>query len=196
MAHSDQTVTEEESSAATTGYKRSLSAVGGDNNLLPAELETTVDDEKVELRGTPSTGTADVIMANASGARSSILPYPRAVDCREDLVAVWANSVMKECDELVIDVIDSRPSSLLATAATLVPEEWAPTTMTRHGATLSHADHDAERQAKTLMVTRTTEVENSDARPGDFRRIAAGPKPDKRVCLHFYYLMSLLMVVY
>lgn len=166
---------------------RSLSAVQSDNNLLPAAEE----EEKAELRGTPT--TTAVIMDNDSAAvaRSSILPYPRGADCRE--VADWANSVMKECEELVIDVIDSRPSSLLVatasspSAAACVPEEWAPAQATsRH----SYADHDVERQSMTLMATRTplsgaAAAENSDASLGDFRRSLAGPKPDKLVRLLF-----------
>lgn len=151
--------------------------------MLPAAEE----EEKVE----PPTTTA-VIMDNDSAAvaRSSILPYPRGADCRE--VADWANSVMKECEELVIDVIDSRPSSLLVAAsspsvAACVPEEWAPAQATsRH----SYADHDVERQSMTLMATRTplsgaAAAENSDASLGDFRRSLAGPKPDKLVRLLF-----------
>lgn len=190
---------------------RSLSAVGGDNNLLPAPVETVVAEEKVELRGgsqETTTTTTAVIMDNDSAGRLSILPYPRGSDCREDLVADWANSVMKECDELVIDVIDSRPSSLLvasssSTAAdgTVLPEQWAPTreATLRRGSGAgrhSYADHDVERHSMTLMATRTplsgagttAAIENSDASPGDFRRIAAGPKPDKLVRGLYFFL--------
>lgn len=203
------TVRNNGSLAPVDSSSRSLSVVEGDNNLLPAAGERASSEKvSVALRGTPATtrrtSTPSVIMDSDSEARLAILPYPRAADCREDLVADWANSVMKECDELVIDVIDSRPTSLRvaspSTSAAL-PEEWAPPAKvpSRRGAFVvgntvasghSYADQDAVRSPMTLMAKRTAvpgsvRPENSDASPGDFRRIAVAPKPDKRVSYSF-----------
>lgn len=178
---------------------RSLSVVEGDNNLLPAAAKTTeVDDddddveeeEKVELR--PSTTAVITKSDNAAVARSSILPYPRGADCREDLLTDWAKSVMKECDELAIDVIDSRPSSLVVVNSQGAPalEEWTSgTTLPRRGkgtlAEHSYADRVAEKQSMTLMATRSASsgaAENTDASGLELRRI---PKPDKLVRYSF-----------
>lgn len=208
------------SSSSAPVATRSLSTVQGDNNLLPAAMSADEEEEvneKVELRGTPQTTTAvtttDNDSAAAAAARSSILPYPRGADCAE--VADWANSVMKECEELVIDVIDSRPSSLLVPSSTacVLPKEWAPhAQVAQHSSggagELSYADHDVERHSMTLMATRTplsgaaaATTENSDASRGDFRRIinAASPKLDKLVRLYFFAndkSLLLLLVVY
>lgn len=201
------------SSSSAPVVTRSLSTVQGDNNLLPAAMSAEEEEEvneKVELRGTPQTTTAVTTTDNdsaAAAARSSILPYPRGADCAE--VADWANSVMKECEELVIDVIDSRPSSLLVpsvSAACVLPKEWAPhAQVAQHSSggagELSYADHDVERHSRTLMATRTplsgaataaVTAENSDASRGDFRRIinAASPKLDKLVRLYFLLTIS------
>lgn len=206
------------SSSSAPVATRSLSTVQGDNNLLPAAMSAEEEEanEKVELRGTPQTTTAVTTADNdsaAAAARSSILPYPRGADCAE--VADWANSVMKECEELVIDVIDSRPSSLLVPSSTacVLPKEWAPhAQVAQHSSggagELSYANHDVERHSMTLMATRTplsgaaaATTENSDASRGDFRRIinAASPKLDKLVRLYFFAndkSLLLLLVVY
>lgn len=199
------------SSSSAPVATRSLSTVQGDNNLLPAAMSADEEEEvneKVELRGTPQTTTAvtttDNDSAAAAAARSSILPYPRGADCAE--VADWANSVMKECEELVIDVIDSRPSSLLVPSSTacVLQKEWAPhAQVAQHSSggagELSYADHDVVRHSMTLMATRTplsgaaaATTENSDASRGDFRRIinAASPKLDKLVRLYFLLTIS------
>lgn len=162
---------------------RSLSAVEGDNNLLP-EAAALEEAEKVELR---SSSAEALDNDSATTGRSSILPYPRGADCREDSVADWANSVMRECEELVIDVIDSRPTSLVVTA---LPEEWSSGTLTKQkmmmGGSADHpyVDHVVERHPVTLMATRTplSGAENSDASAADSRRI---PKPDKLVRYSF-----------
>lgn len=170
--------------AVTTGQNngvptRSLSAVEGDNNLLP-EAAALEEVEKVELRSSSAGDPLDNESATKTG-RSSILPYPRGADCREDLVADWANSVMRECEELVIDVIDSRPTSLV------VPEDLTKQKkqmMMGGSAEHSYADHVVERHPVTLMATRTplSGAENSDASAADLRRI---PKPDKLVRYSF-----------
>ena len=201
--------------APVAAAPRSLSTSEGDNNFLPtatpdgeeeaqevAKQRNEVGEEDVELRRSSSTKTTTraVIMNNNDSettldTRSSILPYPRGVDVREDLLADWANSVMRECEELVIEPPPAEVRLSSSPGPIILPGEWG--SLDRIGGTAhSYAGHDAARHLKTLMtktkpplVTRPAAAEGvkkSDARgrrSGSSSRVTPSTNGERQVSL-------------